>query len=233
MPRLALSAPIDLPAVQIDAIAVKLTEDSRQKLTVLKEEDSVKKAVLYLSYKGGFMALPILQADASGAIVFQLSEHKDWLKQGIVHDLSLKAVGCPIPIAVSSIEAISLKNQLPTLAVDGQDLVEGPDGICRVRGPRPTFSYDLSNVPGAVSAVCEISKPNSWFEHYSGTLQRQGTSFKSASLFVTPFNKIKGTGILLSYAGIKDHGFYQIKVAALDKDGKVLGYFSDPLNFQI
>jgi hypothetical protein len=230
---IALSPPIDLPASQIDAIAVKISPESWQKLSVLKEGTNSKNAVLDLVYEGGSMTMPIsvLKDAGPSPIIFQLSEHKNWLKQGQVHELSLKTIGCTEPIEVSSIEAINLENQLPLVEADGRDLIEGPDGICRVHGPRPTFSYDVSNVPGATGAICEISKPNSWFEHYSGTLRDNLVS--GNALFVAPLSKLKGRNILLSFAGLKDHGFYQIKVAALDKNGKVLNYFSDPLNFQI
>jgi hypothetical protein len=226
-----LSPPIDLPTSQIDAIVVKLTPASCQKLKALKDSVEAKDAVLCLSYKGGLMAIPMVENADSGQIVFQLSEHKNWLKQGLVHELSLKTLGCPEKIEISSIEALNLENQMPIVEADGKGLVEGPDGICRVHGPRPSFAYDVSNVPGATAAICEVSKPNSWFEHYSNTLRDKEVS-KNA-LFVINWDKLKGRDILLSFAGIKDHGFYQIKVAAVAKDGKVLGYFSDPLNFQI
>jgi hypothetical protein len=228
---IVLSPPIDLPASQIDAIVVKLTPASCQKLQTLKDSTEAKDAVLCLSYKGGLMAIPMVENAGSGQIVFQLSEHKNWLKQGLVHELSLKTLGCPETIAISSIEALNVENQMPIVEADGRGLVEGPDGICRVHGARPSFSYNVSNVPGAAAAICEVSKPNSWFEHYSNTLRDKQVS-KNA-LFVINWDKLKGRDILLSFAGIKDHGFYQIKVAAVDKDGKVLGYFSDPLNFQI
>jgi hypothetical protein len=227
----ALSPAIDLPASEIDAIEVSLTEASLRKLQEMKDKEVAKTAVLCLSYSGGRMAMPILDNGHEHPLIFQLSEHKNWLMQGVVHELAFKTIGCPEAIEIASIRAINLENQMPNIEPDAHDLVEGPDGICRVKGPRPTFSYDVSNVPGAVSATCEVSRPNSWFEHYSGTLRENDVSKNAFA--VTPFNKVKGRNILLSYAGIKDHGFYQIKVAAVDKNGKVIGYFSDPLNFQI
>jgi hypothetical protein len=227
---IALSPSIDLPASQIDAIIVKVKSVGVPDSSVIPPKARSKNEVLKLIYKTGSMALPMFD-NSSGEIVFQLSEHKNWLKQGMVHELSFETLGSAEAIEITSIEALNFDHQLPRVEADGHDLIEGPDGICRVHGPRPTFSYDVSNVPGATAATCEVSKPNSWFEHYSGTLRDKVVSKNALS--VTPFNKLKGRNILLSFAGIKDHGFYQIKVAAVDKDGKVLGYFSDPLNFQI
>ena len=177
------------------------------------------------------MALQVLSNIQNGRIIFQLSEHKSWLMQGTVANLNLKSIGVSEPLEISKITALNLEKSLPALSADGKNLVEGVDGICRVKGAHPTFSYDVSQIPGAHSAVCEISKPNSWFEHYSGTLRDREIS--KHALFTPTLNKLSGRAIPLSFAGIKEHGFYQIKIAALDKDGKVIGYFSDPLNFQI
>jgi len=226
-----LSPPMSTSALQIDAIAVEIAPENRAQLLAAAEAN--KNTALQLSYHGGKISLPLvetLQKSAGGKILFQLSEHKNWLKQGVVRGLALELVGGE-PVTIQKIEALSLNDSLPLLQADGHDLVEGVDGICRVRGSRPSFSYDVTNVPGATSAICEVSKPDSWFEHYSGTLR--DTAASGNALHVVPFNKTKGKNILLSFAGLKDHGFYQIKIAAVDKDGKVLGYFSDPLNFQI
>ncbi|MBS2008153.1 MAG: hypothetical protein JST01_13985 [Cyanobacteria bacterium SZAS TMP-1] len=223
----ALSPEIGKPALNIDAIKVELTAASKAKIA----DDN---AVLQLSYPGGTMTLPLAKAiktSSDGAVVFQLSEHKNWLKQGLVKKLTLEASGITEPIEIKKISALNIAGQQPLLQADARDLTEGPDGICRVRGARPSFSYDVSGVAGAVGALCEVSKPDSWFEHYSGTLR--DTMPSENALHVVPFNRTKGRNILLSFAGLKDHGFYQIKIAAVDKDGKVIGYFSDPLNFQI
>jgi hypothetical protein len=223
----ALSPDINRPAIDIDAIRVELTEASKDKIA---DENST----LQLSYPSGTITLPLaktIKTATDGAFLFQLSEHKNWLKQGVVKKLSLEANGISQPIEIKKISALRIASAQPLLQADARDLLEGPDGICRVRGARPSFSYDVSGVAGAVGAVCEVSKPDSWFEHYSGTLR--DTSPSANALHVVPFNRTRGRNILLSFAGLKDHGFYQIKIAAVDKDGKVLGYFSDPLNFQI
>jgi len=230
--KIALSPPVDLPASQIDTIKVGLSASSIEKLKNLKDSAEGKDAALTLSFDQGSMTLPLLKSLNGGAITFQVSEHKSWIKQGLVKQLNLKTVGCPFELEIASINACSLLKEIPTLQADGLDLIESPDGICRTHGRRPTFSYDATQIPGATGIICEVSRPNSWFEHYSGTLRDRQQA--PNALYITNWDKTKGRGILLSCAGpLKDHGFYQIKIAAVDKDGHVLGYFSDPLNFQL
>jgi len=81
------------------------------------------------------------------------------------------------------------------------------------------------------SVMYEYSRPNSWFEHYTGSL-RAATPSEQAKLSGT-IDGIKGRDIPLSFSGLGDSGFYQLRLAALDKDGHIIGYFTDPLNFQM
>ncbi|MBU6450213.1 MAG: hypothetical protein KGS72_00430 [Cyanobacteria bacterium REEB67] len=226
----AISPPLHQSALDIDALEVALEPGT---LKALHDAPTGKDAALDLIFGESNMALPILkEAEANhGVITFQLSEHKSWLKQDLVENLMLKTIACPLPLKIKRLTLLSLQDSLPRIEADGRDLIEGVDGICRVHGPRPTFNYDVSSVPGAKSALCEVSKPNSWFEHYSGSLRDREIS--PHALYTSTMSKLAGRAVPLSFAGIKGHGFFQIKIAAVDADGKVIGYFSDPLNFQI
>ena len=155
----------------------------------------------------------------------QLSERKGWLSHGQIVALALRGSGQTLTgMTLSRLE------ELPELKASGT-LNEDTDGICRLSGNTPTFAYDVSMVRGAKGAIYELSRPNSWFEHYSGTLREKALS-KEAAL-TGGFSRVKGANIPLSAVGVKGHGFFQLKVAGADENGNPLGYFSEPLNFQL
>jgi hypothetical protein len=178
-------------------------------------------------------SLPLGKARADGHLRFDVSEHKQWLALGQINQLTLSIQGLAAEqrLHVLGLETGNLQGQRPKIESDEKTLVEDGDGICRPRGKMPSFNYDVSIVPGAVSAYVEVSKPNSWFEHYSGSFR--ATSKSPEALFSHTLGKLKGNGVPITFTGVKGPGFYQMRMAALDRDGNVIGYFSDPLNFQL
>lgn len=178
-------------------------------------------------------SLPLNKARADGHLRFDVSEHKQWLALGQINQLTLSIQGLAPQqqLHILGLETGNLQGQRPKIESDEKTLVEDGDGICRPRGKMPSFNYDASIVPGAVSAYVEVSKPNSWFEHYSGTFR--DTSKSPEALFSHTLGKLKGNGVPITFTGVKGPGFYQMRMAALDQDGNVIGYFSDPLNFQL
>lgn len=197
------------------------------------------KAVLILeafNIEGDRAALSLpLNKSIDGRLRFQVSEHKQWLALNRVNQivLSLQSPVAAEPLTISALEFGALTTKRPILKCDGITLVEDIDGICRPRGQveRSAFSYDASNVAGAATVYYEVSKPNSWFEHYSGTLRDNQQSDEAQ--FTGTLAKLKGSAIPITFSGLKGHGFYQLRLAALDEKGKLVGYFSDPLNFHI
>ncbi|MFA6207968.1 MAG: glycosyltransferase family 39 protein [Candidatus Obscuribacterales bacterium] len=176
---------------------------------------------------------PLREATNQGHLRFDVSEHKQWLALGQVNQITLAIQGLKpeqtLPIV--AIESGTLLNQRPIVASDGKTLIEDGDGICRPKGKMPSFNYDATMVPGAVSVYVEVSKPNSWFEHYSGSFR--ATSKSPEAQHSHTLGKLKGNGVPITFTGVKGPGFFQMRLAALDQEGKIIGYFSDPLNFQL
>lgn len=213
------SGPLDLNPLAIDYIDVALPADD--------------KAVLILKAAGNQgrkfeMSMPLKVI--GGAARFQVSEHKQWLALEKVSQITLTLKGKSTAEA-DRIATGSLADKQPTVTPDLVNLIEDNDGICRVRGARPTFSYDATNVPGAKKVLVEFSKPNSWFEHYSGSLRNSRPSSEAA--ISNTLNKPRGVNLPLNFAGLKGHGYFQIRLIAIDENDKPIGYFSDPLNFQM
>ncbi len=164
---------------------------------------------------------------------FDVSEHKQWLALGQISQIVLSVQGLTQgeKLHIKAIESGSLNCQRPTIGCDDKTLIEDGDGICRPHGKMPSFNYDATMVPGAVSVYVEVSKPNSWFEHYSGSFRAKNKSHEAQ--FSHTLGKLKGCSVPITFTGVKGPGFFQMRLAALNQEGKVIGYFSDPLNFQL
>lgn len=172
----------------------------------------------------------------SQTITIELSERKGYLALSRITGIALSAAATSEPIKLDSV-ALEKLTDLPSLAVDGKDLVMDNDGIARKRGARPSFNYDVSNIPGAHSAYLELSGPNSWFEHYSGTYRESQLSggAPAGNGLSSSLSQVKGQHIPLTVSGLAAdaRGFYELRIIALDLEGRPIGYFSEPICFQI
>ncbi len=179
----------------------------------------------------------VKQEQKQSHLRFDVSEHKQWLALGQINQIVLSVEGLNQGTAqgeklhIKGIESGSLNGQRPTIECDNKTLIEDGDGICRPHGKMPSFNYDGTMVPGAVSVYVEVSKPNSWFEHYTGSFR--ATTKSPEAQFSHTLGKLKGNGVPITFTGVKGPGFFQMRLAALDQEGRVIGYFSDPLNFQL
>lgn len=87
-----------------------------------------------------------------------------------------------------------------------------------------TFDYDGEKIAGAKSIRVEMTRPYRYFSHYSDhprDVQPLKDPLKSWSL-----ESLKGE-LNITESDLPQTGFYQIRVGALDKDGKLLGLYSE------
>jgi len=208
-----VSPPLDINPLDYDSLIVQVS--------------GVKSLTLTLNGDSGHRLNATVDQTKQQAI-FNLSERKEWTSLPLVTELKLQSDS---PATIKQLELTSLDGQLPVLTCDGRDLKLDNDGVARIKGPKASFNFDVSNIKGAASALFELSGANSWFEHYSGTFRDKQPS-KEAGLSGT-LSQVKGKNIPLTFTGVKGHGFFELRIIALDKDGKALGYFSEPLCFQL
>lgn len=160
---------------------------------------------------------------------FAVSQHKSWiLSQRITR------LGVIVPIgSVGKLLSVQLSNgqrEMPVLQVDPQSIRSGEEGTYRFNSNSGSFFYDAEKILHAKQAVLELSKPNSWFEHYSGDYRDARLS--SQALKRWKLNGLKGKFDLAANQ-LPSAAYYQVRLAALDADGQVAGYVSDPINLQI
>lgn len=160
-----------------------------------------------------------------------VSEHKKWLSRGKIHRI---AVLSPHPQAVIEVHGLSLRsgrNEIPVLTAASKNMIEDESGVARAGGKLGLFDYDVSAVTGAQSALFEVSKPDAWFEHYTNTY-RDSAACKNA-LKSFSLKSLKGQNQSFNLKELGGPGFYELRTAALGSNGEVVGYFSDPIMFQL
>ena len=63
------------------------------------------------------------------------------------------------------VKCLSGEKQIPYSSYDSDLMHQNVDGVTYMNGDTADFVYDVSQIDGAKSALVEVSKPNSWFEH--------------------------------------------------------------------
>lgn len=159
-----------------------------------------------------------------------VSEHKKWLSEGRVHRLAISSPAPGVTVTVHGLALLSGRTAIPSLTPAGKNFTEDNSGVVRAFGKAGHFNYDASAIPGACAVVFEISKPNAWFDHYTNTYRDSSQSPKALKSWTSP--NLSGNNQALDLKQLKDPGFYELRIAAVGKQGEVVGYFSDPIMFQ-
>lgn len=131
---------------------------------------------------------------------------------------------------LSNISFSNSAKRIPLLTGDPKTVKEELDGISYLIGTYGDFNYDASKIPGAVSVAIEISKPNAWFEHYTSELRDMSLSKNS---LVTKYIQNTQGQFRLNASDLPTDAYYQIRLAALNSNGQMIGYISDPINIQV
>lgn len=169
------------------------------------------------------LSIPVSADGARHIYRVNLTEHKTWIESDRIVRLKLDVFPKPSTVKIYSASFSDGKALVPAVSFDFES-----DGLCQAN-PTLSFSYDASAIPGAVKVLYEVSKPDSWFEHYSGTY-RDSQPSKEALKSVT-LDSIKSR-VTVDASQLDGSGFYELRIAALDANGKIIGFFSDPINFQ-
>lgn len=169
-----------------------------------------------------------------GAFIFPVTERKSWLLSKTVHRLSFVLSGKSEAIQLREIRLIKGNHSIPEfvyLTSDGD--YKGKDGIVYINSKMPSileFGFDVQNIAGAEGVLLEISKPNTWFEHYSKSFRDSKPSDQALTSRIIP--SLKGN-LKIENHTLKTPGYYEIRIAAVNKKNEIVGFFSDPFVFQM
>lgn len=163
--------------------------------------------------------------------VFHISEHKSWVMSELVKRLSFWTPSEKARINIAAVEALSGKNSVPSLWACAPGFKEDESGVIRTGKRTGYVGFDAASIPGAQKVLLEVSKPDWWFEHESGSYRdskRSRSSFKTYEV-----DKLSSESEPFDLSVLPHSGFYELRVAALDDRGEIIGYFSEPLMFQV
>ncbi len=130
---------------------------------------------------------------------------------------------------ILSVKLISGRTAAPTLRPDNWRAGYWRQSIYPLDREFGAFSFDASKVPGAARAILEISPPDMRFIDFSRT-------FRDHTLSAYAWKRIKLDGlqgsVKLPAAMFKSNAVYELRVAALSADDKLVGFLSDPVEIQ-
>ncbi|MCA9803827.1 MAG: hypothetical protein KC777_17775 [Cyanobacteria bacterium HKST-UBA02] len=166
-------------------------------------------------------------------VVIPVTEHKLWLGASHIHRLAISDSGRALPLR--SVSILPASGLMPKLDLSAPAGVQGVDnrGIINIdRGVESLrLAYDASTIPNASSVVIQISKPNSFWEHSEGSYLAD--RLRDDALVTLKAAALKNDSYDLSLSAMKESGFYEVRLISVSGDGKVTGYFSEPLFLQI
>jgi hypothetical protein len=122
------------------------------------------------------------------------------------------------------------KNLIPSLSASKGSLRECNDGVYRPLKFPLEFRYDVSNIPGAVSCFCELSRPRAMFQLENFTYRDSKPSKKPLSNWTC--NGTRGS-ISIEKDMVSDNACYQLRVFAQKADGSMIGTSSDLIDLGI
>jgi len=161
---------------------------------------------------------------------FAVSEHKSWVACTHIKRIKLCVGPGPCDWRLERVELVNGKSEIPCLSCDRSTVVENNAGLCSLKEPVGGFFFDVSSIPGAQGVAVELSKPNAWFEHYSGTFRDK--KLTGHQLKFWQIDKTKGK-FQVAAETFPAAGYYQLRIAATKTDGVVIRYVSDPINLHI
>ncbi len=180
-----------------------------------------------------------LNAQSDGKIheyYFPVSEHKSWIESGRITHVQVKI---PKEFAGSSIQTnkeqvrikiISAQDIMPVFTASKGQLAEGLDGIDRMAGDSFSLHCDASKIPNCKKIAVELSRPSCWYEHYAGTFREKNFSKETLKKFEKPGNQ---ADFEFTKKDFPQAAYYELRAFALDENGKIIGFCSDPINLQI
>ncbi len=174
---------------------------------------------------------PVFFDDGTKTYRIHLTQYKSWLCSG-----SSRAFRIDLPgggdIKLVSALFKSSTDYIPLLSFNGQGELNS-SGLIEIKDGKLAFSYDVSKIPGAKSALLEVSNPYYEF-HVQPHSYRQSARSKYAS-YTQEFKDLTSRFVLPPQV-VKKAAYYQFRIAAVDSSGNIVGSFSDPItlsNFRL
>ncbi len=209
-------------------------------------EDKIKNASIgLLSWSGQapsdldtmqIVKFPVTDDGAARTYTIELSHFKEWLVNGGIEafrlDLPRRDVRFPksgeadFSYQVISAKVKNYAELVPQLRLTG-DAELTSIGLLSPRSSILSFNYDARSISNAAGIVVEISKPYCEFDLYSHHYRDKKLCRYAMKRMSIP--STHGT-FNLERALLNNQAYYQVRIAAVDINGNVVGYTSDPVS---
>lgn len=228
------SPAIDAPSTDFDFLDVTLKVEPKDPNKKLPEN-----AILVLGWAGATHPIYAQERESvqplkpgENTYRFSVGELKSWVGEGKITGLTLNTSEKPCKINVKTVRFINADDEIPALSfAPGTKTYIDSNGTLYINKDLGPLIYDATKIKGAKYVRYEISRPESWFEHYTGTLRDKAPSdkaFDSGKL-----DDLSSTNAVVSLKALKVPGYYEFRILAMDAQDKPLGYVSNPINFQV
>lgn len=154
-----------------------------------------------------------------------VSESKDWLCSDHTGQIYID-VPRQVELDRESLRLIDGYKLVPKLSFAGtastsRGIFElGDSDVC-------TLAFDANSIPGAQAVVLEVSRPSVAYESLLRSVRLTPAKFITAKQ--QKFKKTAGT-ITIPKTTFPKKAFYEFRLSVRGKDGKQVGYFSDPVS---
>lgn len=158
-----------------------------------------------------------------------LSEIASWIL--LANPSELQLMVCPGKIKIESVRFLNLGGEIPKLDAPPENWTREQSGRMSPKSPDSlVLNFDATMIKGANHVMAEISRPFEYFEYFDPTFRQVVMSQRSMKRY--SLEGLKGR-MELWPDDFKVHGEYDVRIAAFDKDGKLLGYVSDPVTLHL
>jgi hypothetical protein len=243
----AVSVSPPLPALAVDYVDVTFASqklsaaDSQSETPTLclswgkDDSDGSDAKDLALTPPTNLLKLPVYDDGKPHIYRFQVSQCKSWITTQSINKLKVSFSGDSADQKKNDLVSVtlgSLEHALPVLSPDETALEQRPDGSYGLKGRTSSVRliYDASLLPGVTSVTMEVSRPDCWFEvpnHDLRDTECSASPLKRKTLAgATGAFEVAATDFPMS-------AYYEVRIAGLDKQGGIVGYFSDPVSIYI
>lgn len=237
------SPALDLDPLSCDFIVVKLRFDVRKSHG--NGAQTLPPRLLTLSWSSQnfpdysaarSISLPVIEDGEAHEYVFAVSERKSWLAGQRIQRVKFQIPAGWTPTLLKengadlgdTITIASGEKMIPLIVPQG--LAEGKDSIFRLASDHFSVRCDARNIPACKRLRLELSKPNSWFEHYAGSFRDRQLSKNALQQYTAD-----GSEAVFEFkrSQFPDSAYYELRCFALNDAGEPIGFCSDPINLQI
>lgn len=169
-------------------------------------------------------AVPCLDG-ATHSYRFYMGERNEWSQAEEVDQINVIVRGGMPKTGLRAIFS-GRADSVPILLADPLTLSQKRDGTHSIVGNRARLRFDTRMISGSAAALLEISQPFSMFDQLP---DRMRDSKRSTHALASMHIKNRCGSFEIDGKVLSPGAWHQVRLAALNDGGDVIGYFSDPL----